>query len=119
MPYINIPPPRYIDLVEPAHTAPPRTPPAPLTLVDPPHIPPPRKPSARGAPPPPAPRRTPLGLLTLVDHLPDPNSGERTTPQQRLFEVIAEAILAEELGFERFAVGEHHFCDYILSNPSL
>jgi alkanesulfonate monooxygenase SsuD/methylene tetrahydromethanopterin reductase-like flavin-dependent oxidoreductase (luciferase family) len=64
-------------------------------------------------------RHTHLGLLTLVDHLPDPNSGERTSSQQRLFEVIAEAILAEELGFERFAVGEHHFCDYILSNPSL
>ena len=67
----------------------------------------------------PARRRTRIGLLTLVDHLPDPVSGERTTAAQRLHEVIAEAVLAEEIGFERFAVGEHHFSDYILSNPAL
>jgi alkanesulfonate monooxygenase SsuD/methylene tetrahydromethanopterin reductase-like flavin-dependent oxidoreductase (luciferase family) len=64
-------------------------------------------------------RRTHLGLLTLVDHLPDPVSGRRISPGQRLHEVIAEAILAEQIGFERFAVGEHHFSDYILSNPAL
>jgi alkanesulfonate monooxygenase SsuD/methylene tetrahydromethanopterin reductase-like flavin-dependent oxidoreductase (luciferase family) len=63
--------------------------------------------------------RTRMGLLTLVDHLPDPNSGERISARQRLEEVIAEAVIGEEVGFERFAVGEHHFSDYILSNPSL
>jgi alkanesulfonate monooxygenase SsuD/methylene tetrahydromethanopterin reductase-like flavin-dependent oxidoreductase (luciferase family) len=60
-----------------------------------------------------------MGLLTLVDHLPEPSSGERTSTRQRLDEVIAEAVLAEEVGFERFAIGEHHFSDYIVSNPSL
>jgi alkanesulfonate monooxygenase SsuD/methylene tetrahydromethanopterin reductase-like flavin-dependent oxidoreductase (luciferase family) len=60
-----------------------------------------------------------MGLLTLVDHLPEPNSGERTSARQRLDEVIAEAVIADEVGFERFAVGEHHFSDYIVSNPSL
>jgi alkanesulfonate monooxygenase SsuD/methylene tetrahydromethanopterin reductase-like flavin-dependent oxidoreductase (luciferase family) len=65
------------------------------------------------------PRRTRIGLLTLVDHLPDPASGELTPPRRRLDDVIAEAVLAEETGFERFAVGEHHFSEYILSNPSL
>jgi alkanesulfonate monooxygenase SsuD/methylene tetrahydromethanopterin reductase-like flavin-dependent oxidoreductase (luciferase family) len=63
-------------------------------------------------------RPTRIGLLTLVDHLPEPG-GERISRQQRLDEVMAGAILAEEVGFERFAVGEHHFSDYILSNPSL
>jgi alkanesulfonate monooxygenase SsuD/methylene tetrahydromethanopterin reductase-like flavin-dependent oxidoreductase (luciferase family) len=60
-----------------------------------------------------------IGLLTLVDHLPEPHRGERITARQRIDEVIAEAVLAEEVGFERFAVGEHHFSDYIVSNPSL
>jgi alkanesulfonate monooxygenase SsuD/methylene tetrahydromethanopterin reductase-like flavin-dependent oxidoreductase (luciferase family) len=60
-----------------------------------------------------------IGLLTLVDHLPEPISGDRIPARQRIDEVMAEALLAEEVGFERFAVGEHHFCDYILSNPSL
>jgi alkanesulfonate monooxygenase SsuD/methylene tetrahydromethanopterin reductase-like flavin-dependent oxidoreductase (luciferase family) len=63
--------------------------------------------------------RTQIGLLTLVDHLAEPIGGERIPARQRLDEVVAEAILAEEVGFERFAVGEHHFSDYILSNPSL
>jgi alkanesulfonate monooxygenase SsuD/methylene tetrahydromethanopterin reductase-like flavin-dependent oxidoreductase (luciferase family) len=65
------------------------------------------------------PCRTRMGLLTLVDHLPDPSSGERIPPGQRLDEVIAGAVVAEEVGFERFGVGEHHFSDYIVSNPSL
>jgi alkanesulfonate monooxygenase SsuD/methylene tetrahydromethanopterin reductase-like flavin-dependent oxidoreductase (luciferase family) len=60
-----------------------------------------------------------IGLLTLVDHLPEPGSGERISARQRIDEVIAEAVVAEEVGFERFAVGEHHFSEYILSNPSL
>ena len=60
-----------------------------------------------------------IGLLTLVDHLPEPDSGERISARQRIDEVIAEALIAEDVGFERFAVGEHHFSDYILSNPSL
>ena len=64
-------------------------------------------------------RGTRIGLLTLVDHLPDPASGVLTEPRQRLAEVIAEGVLAEEVGFDRFAVGEHHFCEYIVSNPSL
>jgi alkanesulfonate monooxygenase SsuD/methylene tetrahydromethanopterin reductase-like flavin-dependent oxidoreductase (luciferase family) len=60
-----------------------------------------------------------MGLLTLVDHLPDPSSGQRSPARQRLDEVVAQAVIAEEVGFERFGVGEHHFCDYIVSNPSL
>jgi alkanesulfonate monooxygenase SsuD/methylene tetrahydromethanopterin reductase-like flavin-dependent oxidoreductase (luciferase family) len=64
-------------------------------------------------------RSTRIGLLTLVDHLPEPSSGERISARQRLDEVVAEAVLAEEVGFERFAVGEHHFSDYILSNAAL
>lgn len=65
------------------------------------------------------PMTTRMGLLTLVDHLPDPHTGVRTSARQRLDEVIAEAVIAEEVGFERFAVGEHHFSDYILSNPTI
>jgi alkanesulfonate monooxygenase SsuD/methylene tetrahydromethanopterin reductase-like flavin-dependent oxidoreductase (luciferase family) len=64
-------------------------------------------------------RRTRMGLLTLVDHLPDPSNGTRIPAGQRLDEVIAEAVVAEEVGFERFGVGEHHCSDYIVSNPIL
>src|SRR5688500_8704493 len=65
------------------------------------------------------PRRTHIGLLSLVDHLADPNTGDRISTHQSIDEVIAEAVVAEGVGFERFAVGEHRFSDYIVSNPSL
>src|SRR5690606_25527960 len=64
-------------------------------------------------------RSTCIGLFSLVDHLTDPVTGTSTTPERRLLQVIEQGVLAEQVGFERFAVGEHHFCDYILPNPSL
>jgi alkanesulfonate monooxygenase SsuD/methylene tetrahydromethanopterin reductase-like flavin-dependent oxidoreductase (luciferase family) len=64
-------------------------------------------------------RATQVGLFTLGDHLPDPSSGVRTSVSQRLADIIEQGALAEAAGFERFGVGEHHFCDYIVPNPSL
>jgi alkanesulfonate monooxygenase SsuD/methylene tetrahydromethanopterin reductase-like flavin-dependent oxidoreductase (luciferase family) len=63
--------------------------------------------------------KTRVGLFSLVDHLSDPLSGVLVSAQQRLLEVIEQGVLAEQAGFERFAVGEHHFSHYILPNPSL
>lgn len=62
---------------------------------------------------------TRIGLFSLVDHLSDPVTGRVTTPRQRLLEVIEQAAIAEEVGFERFAVGEHHFSGYILPSAGL
>ncbi len=63
--------------------------------------------------------RTSIGLFSLVDHLTDPVTGITTTARQRLHEVVEQGVLSEALGFERFAVGEHHFCNYILPSPAL
>ena len=63
--------------------------------------------------------KTRIGLFSLVDHLSDPMTGERVSEQQRLLDVIELGVLAEQVGFERFAVGEHHFSHYILPNPTL
>lgn len=63
--------------------------------------------------------KTRVGLFSLVDHLSDPLTGLQVSAQQRLLEVIEQGVLAEQVGFERFAVGEHHFSHYILPNPSL
>jgi alkanesulfonate monooxygenase SsuD/methylene tetrahydromethanopterin reductase-like flavin-dependent oxidoreductase (luciferase family) len=62
---------------------------------------------------------THIGLLSLVDHFADPVSGKHTTPRERLLEVIEQGMLAEAMGFERFAVGEHHFSKYILPSAHL
>ncbi|SEQ33382.1 Flavin-dependent oxidoreductase, luciferase family (includes alkanesulfonate monooxygenase SsuD and methylene tetrahydromethanopterin reductase) [Piscibacillus halophilus] len=49
-----------------------------------------------------------FGLYTLGDHLPDPNSGERISAEQRIHEIIELAKLAEQAGIDFFSVGESH-----------
>jgi alkanesulfonate monooxygenase SsuD/methylene tetrahydromethanopterin reductase-like flavin-dependent oxidoreductase (luciferase family) len=56
-------------------------------------------------------------LITLITHLPDPVSGEKKSPADRLRDVLDKAVLAEELGFDGFAVGERHEDPFISSSP--
>jgi len=56
-------------------------------------------------------------LITLITHVPDPVSGEKKSPAERLRDVIDKAVLAEELGFDGFAVGERHEDPFISSSP--
>ena len=56
-------------------------------------------------------------LITLITHLPDPRSGEKKSPADRLRDVLDKAVLAEELGFDGFAVGERHEDPFISSSP--
>lgn len=58
-------------------------------------------------------------VLSLVDHLPDPQTGKEVTQTTRLEEVVASAELCEQLGFAGFNVGEHHFDRYIMPAPEL
>ena len=54
-----------------------------------------------------------LGIATFVD-LP---SG--VTPEQRMRELLEEATLADELGLDVFAIGEHHRPDFVISSPAV
>jgi alkanesulfonate monooxygenase SsuD/methylene tetrahydromethanopterin reductase-like flavin-dependent oxidoreductase (luciferase family) len=56
-------------------------------------------------------------LITLITHQPDPISGEKKSPADRLRDVVDAAVLAEELGFDGFAVGERHEDPFISSSP--
>ncbi|MEM6110004.1 LLM class flavin-dependent oxidoreductase [Mycobacterium sp. 050272] len=56
-------------------------------------------------------------LITLITHVPDPISGEKKSPAVRLHDVLDKAVLAEELGFDGFAVGERHEDPFISSSP--
>jgi alkanesulfonate monooxygenase SsuD/methylene tetrahydromethanopterin reductase-like flavin-dependent oxidoreductase (luciferase family) len=47
-------------------------------------------------------------LIMLITHHPDPVSGEKKSAADRLPDVLDKAVLAEELGFDGFAVGERH-----------
>ena len=56
-------------------------------------------------------------LITLITHHPDPVTGEKKSPADRLREVVDSAVLAEELGFDGFAIGERHEDPFISSSP--
>lgn len=49
-----------------------------------------------------------FGLYTLGDHIPNPETGERISAQQRIQEIIELAKIAEQAGIDFFSVGESH-----------
>ena len=53
-----------------------------------------------------------LGLVTFAD------LAAGVSPEQRMRDLLEEARLADELGLELFAVGEHHRPDYLVSSPA-
>ncbi len=60
-----------------------------------------------------------VGVITLGDNRPDPQTGRQRSPAEHHREVLDLAVRAEALGFDSFHVGEHHGCDYITSSPSV
>lgn len=60
-----------------------------------------------------------VGLLTLGDLITDPVTGRRSTPAERHRGIVEQAVLAEQVGFTSVHLGEHHFCEYILSAPAV
>jgi hypothetical protein len=55
--------------------------------------------------------------ITLIVHAPDPVTGAVKPTSDRFAEVISNAQLAEELGFDGFGVGERHERPFISSSP--
>src|SRR5579863_8268208 len=53
-----------------------------------------------------------LGLATFAD------LASGVTPEERMRDLLEEATLADELGLEVFAVGEHHRPDFLVSSPA-
>jgi alkanesulfonate monooxygenase SsuD/methylene tetrahydromethanopterin reductase-like flavin-dependent oxidoreductase (luciferase family) len=56
-------------------------------------------------------------VLTLITNGPDPVTGRTPTPNARLHRVVENAVLAEELGFDGYAVGERHERPFLSSSP--
>src|SRR4051812_13114162 len=54
-----------------------------------------------------------LGLATFADVHPG------ISAEQRIRNLLEEAELAEQLGFDVFAVGEHHRADFAVSSPAV
>ncbi|MFC6714949.1 LLM class flavin-dependent oxidoreductase [Branchiibius cervicis] len=57
--------------------------------------------------------------ITLIVHAPDPVTGHQVSTHDRFAEVIENALLAEQLGFDGFGVGERHERPFISSSPTV
>ncbi|MDX2649720.1 LLM class flavin-dependent oxidoreductase [Streptomyces sp. PA03-1a] len=55
--------------------------------------------------------------ITLIVHAPDPVTGALKPTAARFREVLDNALLAEELGFDGFGVGERHERPFLSSSP--
>ena len=60
-----------------------------------------------------------LGLYTFAELTPDPATGRALSPEQRLRNMLEEAALADEVGLDVFAIGEHHRPDFAVSAPAV
>ena len=59
-----------------------------------------------------------LGIYTFADVNPDRKSGGAMNTHQRFKNLIEEIQLADQLGLDVFALGEHHRPDYEVSSPA-
>src|SRR6201996_263792 len=54
-----------------------------------------------------------LGIATFAD------LASGISPEQRMRDLLEEAELADQLGLDVFAVGEHHRPDFVVSSPAV
>lgn len=60
-----------------------------------------------------------IGIYTFAEMTPDTVTGETISAHERIQNLIEEIELADELGLDVFAVGEHHRPDYAVSSPAV
>jgi alkanesulfonate monooxygenase SsuD/methylene tetrahydromethanopterin reductase-like flavin-dependent oxidoreductase (luciferase family) len=61
--------------------------------------------------------RMKFALFSLVMNIPNAVTGEALTPQQKFQNILRQAILAEELGFDAYGIGERHGAPFLSSSP--
>ena len=60
-----------------------------------------------------------IGISTFLETTPDPVTGTVISHAQRLREAVEEIILADRVGLDVYAVGEHHRPDFAASAPAV
>lgn len=60
-----------------------------------------------------------LGISTFGEIVADHTSGKALNAHRRAQELLAEAKLADEIGLDVYALGEHHRPDYMISAPEV
>ncbi|MFD2572160.1 LLM class flavin-dependent oxidoreductase [Spirosoma soli] len=60
-----------------------------------------------------------LGISTFVENTPDPATGKLLSPYERMMNLMEEIELADQVGLDVFAIGEHHRPDFVVSSPAV
>ena len=60
-----------------------------------------------------------IGIDTFVEMTPDQISGVTVTPAERVRDLLEEVELADQVGLDVFAIGEHHRQEYVASAPAV
>lgn len=60
-----------------------------------------------------------LGIYTFADMVPDGTSGKAMNAHQRMKDLMEEIQLADQVGLDVFALGEHHRPEYAVSAPAV
>jgi probable LLM family oxidoreductase len=60
-----------------------------------------------------------IGLYNFAELAPDPASGQRISPQERLANLLEAIELADQVGLDVFGLGEHHRPDFVSSAPAV
>ncbi|MDX6743148.1 LLM class flavin-dependent oxidoreductase [Actinocorallia sp. A-T 12471] len=59
-----------------------------------------------------------FGIFSIADITPDPTTGRIPTEHERLRGIVEMAKLAEQVGLDVFALGEHHNPPFVTSSPT-
>lgn len=59
-----------------------------------------------------------LGLYSFVENTKNEITGEQRSPEQRVQDLMEEIKLADDIGLDVFAIGEHHREEFVASNPA-
>lgn len=60
-----------------------------------------------------------FALISLIHNIPNPVTGEFLTAQEKLQNVLDQAVFAEKIGFDAFGVGERHGAPFLSSAPAV
>src|SRR3954470_24795147 len=60
-----------------------------------------------------------LGILSLSDLQTSLDTGQPVSAVERTDDIVSYAVLADRLGLDLFALGEHHTLDFAVSSPAV
>ncbi len=58
-----------------------------------------------------------LGIYSFVEMDPQSSANKGQQAHKRMQQLLEEITLAEQVGLDVFAIGEHHRPDYLVSSP--